>query len=43
MYFWKMSAKLLKVAYVADDVITLNEIFDEKNAIPLQKTVVVVL
>ena len=32
-----MSAKLLKVAYVAGDVITLNEIFDEENAIPLQK------
>ena len=32
-----MSAKLLKVAYVADDVITLNEIVDEENAVPLQK------
>ena len=32
-----MSAKLLKVAYVADDVVPLNEIFDEENAIPLQK------
>ena len=31
-----MSAKLLKVACVADDVITLNEIFDKENAIPLQ-------
>ena len=35
-----MSANLLKVAYVADvadDVITLNEIFDVENAILLQK------
>ena len=35
-----MDAKLLKVAYVADNVITLNEIFDKENAIPLQKLLV---
>ena len=32
-----MGAKLLKVAYVADDVITLNKLFHEENATPLQK------
>ena len=37
MYFGKMSAKVLNVAYVADDVITLSEIFYDEKAIPLQK------
>ena len=36
-----MSAMLLKDAYVADDVITLNGIFNEENAVPLQKPLAV--